>query len=114
MVTALCFLADLVTGSAAGLSAFGATLVCVLPSMYFAYISGKEVPSGSNGLGIALKGEAGRFLLSGVGFVLAFIFIKPLNVLVFFCVFGGLQVCNIVIPWREATKLRRKPGSTGH
>ena len=52
---------------------------------------------GDPGLGQALRGELGKFALTISLFALVFVFVKPLNILVFFgniCRIAGLYGCR--------------------
>ncbi len=109
ILSAICLIVDvLVKDTAAAISALVAGGVCVLPGLYVLAISRREVPAGDTGFGLAVRAEAGRFLLSAAGFALVFVFVSPLNVVVFFGVFLVLQGFSIIVPAREAQRLRRK------
>ncbi len=109
ILTVCCLTVDvLVKDTAAALSALVAGLVCLVPGLYVLVLSVREVRVGDSGFGLAVKAETGRFLLSAAGFVLVFVFLKPLNALVFFGVFVALQGFNILIPLKEAQRLRRR------
>ncbi len=75
-------------------------LVCVIPGVYVLLFSSWRRPQAAEGtgLGIILGGEAGKYGLSILLFVLVFTLVQPLDPLVFFGVFGGLQLFNLILP----------------
>lgn len=108
-LSACCLIFDvLVRDSAAAVSALVAGGVCLLPGLYVLAVSTRQVRDGDSGFGLALRAEAGRFLLSGAGFALVFVFVSPLNIVVFFGVLIFLFGLNAYIPAREAQRLRRR------
>lgn len=108
-LSACCLIVDvLVRDTAAAISALVAGGVCLLPGLYVLAVSTRQVPDGDTGFGLAVRAETGRFMLSGAGFALVFVFVSPLNVVVFFGVFILLMGLNAYIPAREATRLRKR------
>ena len=92
----------------AALSALLAGVVCIVPGILVLVMSLRPAPTGTTGLGKVLKGEAGKFLLSIAMFVLVFTLVKPLDAVVFFATFAGLQVIVGLVPLLEARKLMNR------
>jgi F0F1-type ATP synthase assembly protein I len=92
----------------AALSVAAAGAVCVIPGLYLLVTSTRQIAKGTTGLGLALKGEAGRFALSAIGFVVVFVQFRDLNALVFFGVFIALQAFNVIVPLLKAIKRRNR------
>ena len=63
---------------------------------------------GDSGLSQALRGEVGKFALTVALFALVFVFVKPLNVWVFFGTFVGLQLCMAVVLLLQSRKLLKR------
>ena len=97
----------------AALSALLAGLVCVVPGVFQLLMSLRPAAPGTTGLGLVVKGEAGRFLLTAVMFALVFMLATPLDAVVFFVTFAGLQVLIAIVPLVEAqrrlARYRRQP-----
>jgi ATP synthase protein I len=93
LASALCLVFDRV----AAISALMAGITCIVPACYTLVVSLRPVTKGDPGLTQALRGEAGKFALTVALFALVFVFVKPLNVLVFFSTFVGLQLCMAVV-----------------
>ena len=55
-----------------------------------------------------LRGEAGKFALTTAILAMVFVFVKPLNVVVFFGTFVLLQISQAVIPLLEARRLLKR------
>lgn len=85
-----------------------AGVTCVVPGCYTLVVSLRPVIKGDPGLGQALRGELGKFALTISLFALVFVFVKPLNILVFFGTFVGLQVCMAVVLLLGSRKLLKR------
>jgi ATP synthase protein I len=74
-------------------------LIFILPNLYFAAYAFRY--RGAQAAPIVLKsfyrGEAGKFLLSGVGFAIAFTLVQPLEVLVLF----GAYIALTIMQWLQ-------------
>ena len=68
----------------------------------------RPVIKGGLGLSQALRGELGKFALTVSLFALVFVFVKPLNVLVFFSTFIGLQLCMAATLWLGSRRLLKR------
>ena len=95
----------LVVNRVAALSALMAGVVSILPGIYILLMSRRPVAPGSTGVSNAVRGEAGRFILSAVLFALVFLLVKPLDAVAFFVTFGGLLVIGAVMPLMDARRL---------
>ena len=98
----------LVFDRVAAISALMAGLTCVLPGCYTLVVSYRPVIKDDPGLGQALRGELGKFALTVSFFALVFAFVKPLNALVFFSIFIGLQLCMAATLWLGSRRLRKR------
>ena len=98
----------LIFGRVAAISALMAGITSVLPGCYTLVVSLRPVIKGDPGLSQALRGEVGKFALTIALFALVFVFVKPLNVLVFFGTFVGLQLCVAVILWYGSRRLLKR------
>ena len=98
----------LVYGRVAAISALLAGITCVLPGCYTLLVSLRPAIKGDSGLRQALRGELGRFALTVSLFALVFVFVKPLNVLVFFSTFIGLQLCMAATLWLGYRRLLKR------
>ena len=98
----------LVFGRVAAISALMAGITCVLPGCYTLVVSLRPVIKGDPGLSQALRGELGKFALTVALFALVFVFVKPLNVLVFFSTFVGLQLCMAATLWLGSRRLLKR------
>ena len=109
-VLATCFATTfwLVFDRVAAISALMAGITCVLPGCYTLVVSLRPVIKGDPGLIQALKGELGKFALTVSLFALVFVFVKPLNVLVFFSTFIGLQLCMAATLWLGSRRLLKR------
>jgi ATP synthase protein I len=106
--TCIASAAWLVFGRVAAISALMAGITCVLPGCYTLVVSLRPVIKGDPGLIQALKGELGKFALTVSLFALVFVFVKPLNVLVFFSTFIGLQLCMAATLWLGSRRLLKR------
>lgn len=85
-----------VFGRTAGYSALIGGLLCVLPNAFLAgriFLAGAEDFPRST-LRAAWFGEAGKLFLTALGFVLTFMFVRPLDVL---ALFGGFIIAQSII-----------------
>ena len=98
----------LVFGRVAAISALMAGITCVLPGCYTLVVSLRPVSKGDPGLRQALRGELGKFALTVSLFALVFVFVKPLDVLVFFSTFIGLQLCMAATLWLGSRRLLKR------
>jgi len=85
-----------------------AGITCIVPGCYTLVVSLRPVIKGDPGLSQVLRGEVGKFALTIALFALVFVFVKPLNVLVFFGTFVGLQLCVAVILWYGSRRLLKR------
>ena len=106
--TCIASAAWLVLGRVAAISALMAGITCVLPGCYTLVVSLRPVIKGDPGLRQALRGELGKFALTVSLFALVFVFVKPLNVLVFFSTFIGLQLCMAATLWLGSRRLLKR------
>ena len=67
----------------------------MVPGLYTLALSLRPVTEGKTGLGNVVKAELGKFALTGSVFALVFVFVQPLNVMIFFGTFVGLQVLMV-------------------
>ena len=104
LASALCLVFDPV----AAVSALTAGITCIVPGCYTLVVSLRPVIEGDPGLNQALRGEAGKFAITVSLFALVFVFVKPLNVLVFFSTFIGLQLCMALVLWLQSRKLLKR------
>jgi len=104
LASALCLVFDRV----AAISAVMAGITCVVPGCYTLVVSLRPVIKGDSGLSQALRGEVGKFALTVALFALVFVFVKPLNVWVFFSTFVGLQLCMAVVLLLQSRKLLKR------
>ena len=107
-VTVLASASWLIFGRVAAISALMAGITCVLPGCYTLVVSLRPVINGDPGLRKALRGELGKFALTVSLFALVFVFVKPLNVLVFFSTFIGLQLCMAATLWLGSRRLLKR------
>ena len=98
----------LVFGRVAAISALMAGITCVLPGCYALVVSLRPMIKGDPGLRQALRGELGKFALTLSLFALVFVFVKPLDVLVFFSTFIGLQLCMAATLWLGSRRLLKR------
>ena len=85
-------------------------VACLAPGLYPLFQHGRPGAPGGSGLGLALKGEAGRLALTLAIFGGVFAGYEQLNLLALFGVFAGLQCCYGLVPYMEARRLRKGPG----
>ena len=104
IATALCLLFD----RAAAVSALMAGITCIVPGAYVLVVSLRSVIEGDPGLSQALRGEIGKYALTISLFALVFVFVKPLNWVVFFGTFAGLQLCMAVVLWFQSHRLLKR------
>ena len=104
LASVLCLVFDRV----AAVSAVMAGITCVVPGCYTLMVSMRPVVKGDPGLNQALRGELGKLALTAALFALVFVFVKPLNVLVFFGTFVGLQLCVAVDLLVQSRKLLKR------
>jgi len=98
----------LVFDRVAAISALMAGLSCVVPGCYTLVVSLRPVIKGDPGLSQALRGEVGKFAITVSLFALVFVFVKPLNIMVFFSTFVGLQLCMAVVLWLGSRRLMKR------
>ena len=104
LASVLCLVFDRV----AAISAVMAGVTCVLPGCYTLMVSMRPVIKGDPGLSQALRGEVGKIVLTAALFALVFVFVKPLNVWVFFGTFVGLQLCVAGVLLLQSRKLMKR------
>ena len=104
LASALCLVFDRV----AAISAVMAGITCVVPGCYTLVVSLRPVIKAGPGLSQALRGEVGKFALTVALFALVFVFVRPLNVLVFFSTFVGLQLCVAGVLWFGSRRLLKR------
>ena len=92
----------------AAISAVMAGITCIVPGCYTLMVSLRPVIKSGSGLGQVLRGELGKLALTAALFALVFVFVKPLNVLVFFGIFVGLQLCMAVVLLLQSRKLLKR------
>jgi len=107
IVTFIASALSLVFGRVAAISALMAGITCIVPGCYTLVVSLRPVIKGGSGLSQALRGEVGKFSLTVSLFALVFVFVKPLNVQVFFCTFVVLQLCMAAVLWFSSRRLLR-------
>lgn len=103
LASAFCLAFDRV----AAVSALAAGLVSIVPGLFMLVMSVRWVELADTGLGMAVKAETGRLILTGCLSALVFVFVWPLNAVAFFATFIVLQVCVAIAPWLEARRLLR-------
>ena len=101
-ISAGCFSINMV----AFVSAVMAGVSCVVPGLYTLALSLRPVTEGNTGLGNVVKAELGKFALTGSVFALVFVFVQPLNVMIFFGTFVGLQVLMVGALWFHGRNFR--------
>lgn len=112
IATLLASASCLVIDKVAAFSALLGGLVCVVPGCFVLLMSSRLHTSSLDanaGIGLALKGEAGKFALSIILFALVFVMVKPINVLTFFGTFIGLQLFYVIVPLVNARRLFNYP-----
>lgn len=92
----------------AAISALMAGMVCIIPGLYMLVVSLRPVTQTSTGLAHAVRGAAGKFALTVSMFALVFVFVRPLNAVVFFATFVMLQICVALVPFIESRRLENK------
>ena len=92
----------------AAISALLAGAVCIVPGLYVLAVSLRSIPAGSSGLGLAIRGELGKLLLTAALMVLVFLGFESLSVATFFATLILMQVCVAVGPVIEAQRLLRR------
>ena len=85
-----------------------AGVVCIVPGCYTLVVSLSPVAEGDPGLSHVLRGEGGKFALTVSLFALVFVFVRPLNVIVFFSTFVGLQFCMAAVLWWDSRRLLKR------
>ena len=98
LASALCLVFDWI----AAVSVLMAGIVCIVPGCYTLVVSLRPVVEGDPGLSQVLRGEAGKFAITLSLFALVFVFVEPLNVVVFFSTIIGLQICMAVVLWLQS------------
>ncbi|MDA9679958.1 ATP synthase subunit I [Gammaproteobacteria bacterium] len=98
----------LLFGRVSAVSALMAGIICVLPGCYTLVASWRPVIKGDSGLRQVLRGELGKYALTVALFALVFVFVKPLNVWVFFSTFIGLQLCMATTLWLGYRRLLKR------
>jgi ATP synthase protein I len=71
-------------------------LIFILPNLYFAAYAFRyrEAQAAVTVLKCFYRGEVGKFLLSGVGFSIAFTLVQPLEVLILFGAYIAMTIMN--------------------
>ena len=89
-------------------SAYSALLggmVCVIPSAFLAYRFVNALGMARNRVfGYLMLGELGKLIFTGILFALVFMFIEPLETLLFFVTFIGVQALHWFAPILIKTK----------
>ncbi|MBT4161735.1 MAG: hypothetical protein HOC70_15190 [Gammaproteobacteria bacterium] len=98
----------LVIDKVAAISALSAGLSCIVPTIFVFAVSLRPISPGETGMSQVLRGEAGKFALTTAILAMVFVFVKPLNVVVFFGTFVLLQISQAVIPLLEARRLLKR------
>ena len=101
----ICFLLIAETGT---LSVFLAGISCILPTLFVTLMSLRPTPFGKSGLGHVLRGELGKLLLTAVLMTVIFTQYDSLKVVLFFCMFIFLQLCQILVPLIDAKRLIKR------
>ena len=72
-------------------------LVYLLPSIYFALIALRRRENASAGLILhnMYRGEVGKFLLTSTGFIIAFVVLKPVEIISLFLSFFVLTIIGL-------------------
>ena len=107
IATLLALASSLFFGQVAVVSALLAGVVCIVPGLFVLAVSMRPVAPGTTGLSQVIKGEIGKLGLTVLLFAVVFIWMKPLDVMVFFTTVAILQLCNAVIPLMDARRLLR-------
>jgi len=90
---------SLLLGWVAAYSALLGGLICVLPNAYLAFRFTRTAGlSRQQKIGRWIQGETGKIVQSGIMFALVFIWIKPLNPLLLFLTFIGVQLMHWLVP----------------
>lgn len=90
------------------ISALMAGMVCIIPGLYMLVVSLRPVTQTSTGLAQAVRGAAGKFALTVSMFALVFVFVRPLNAVVFFATFVLLQMCVALVPFIDSRRSENK------
>ena len=90
------------------LSVFLAGVSCILPTLFVTLMSLRPIPFGKSGIGQVLKGEVGKFLLTAALLTMIFTQYDTLKVVLFFCMFIFLQLCQILVPLVDARRLIKR------
>lgn len=95
-------------GNVVAYSAFVGGLISIGPNIYFARWAFKHTGARAAGLvvGSFYLGETGKFLLTAVLFAVVFVWLKPLNVMVFFSTYIFMMALN----WMLALRLLNATG----
>ncbi len=74
-------------------------LVYLLPSIYFALIALRRRENASAGLILhnMYRGEVGKFLLTSTGFIIAFVLLKPVEIISLFLSFFIMTIIGLVM-----------------
>lgn len=98
-------IALLLRGRVSAYSALLGGLVCVIPSAFLAYrfVSALDIAR-QRVFQYLMLGELGKLILTGVLFTLVFLFIDPLEKLLFFVTFIGVQALHWFAPLLIRTK----------
>ena len=100
VITALLSLGSLIDGSTASLSALLGGLICLIPNAYLTFrafsLSGARAAKGI--VQEFYKGAAGKFVLTGLGFALAFSQIRSINAVILFSAFIVVQAVHWFAP----------------
>ena len=89
----------LVLGSVAAYSALLGGLICVLPNTYLAYrLTHTDGLTREQKIGRWIQGETGKIVQSGIMFALVFMWIKPIDPMLLFLTFIGVQLLHWLVP----------------
>jgi|TARA_Y100000310_G_C20621428_1_gene783516 ATP synthase protein I len=89
----------LLSGWVAAYSALLGGMICVLPNAYLAdRITRTKGLTREQKAGRWMRGETGKIMQSGVMFALVFIWIKPLDPVLLFLTFIGIQLLHWLVP----------------
>jgi|TARA_B100001964_G_C14244284_1_gene606591 ATP synthase protein I len=89
----------LLFGWVAAYSALLGGLICVLPNAFLAHrVTRTKGLTREQKIGRWMQGETGKIIQSGIMFALVFIWIEPLNALLLFATFIGIQLLHYLVP----------------
>lgn len=99
----------LAMGRTASVSALLAGLSCIIPTFYVLVVSMRPVSPGTTGLALVLRGEAGKYALTVALLAVIFVWVRPLDVAVFFGTFVLMQGCQAIVHFQDAWRMMKKP-----